>query len=87
MAAVEVWRAADVASLYGVDPSTVHRWERTGRLRGSRRDPGGAKCWHAHELLEDLTAPPPSEPVPNPAVSMSVDELVAVTRKPRRRAS
>ncbi|WP_052665870.1 hypothetical protein [Nitriliruptor alkaliphilus] len=87
MAAVEVWRAGDVASLYGVDLSTVHRWERSGRLRSSRRDPGGAKCWLAHEVLEDLTAPPPLEAVPDPVVSMSVDELVAATRKPRRRAS
>ncbi|WP_052665885.1 hypothetical protein [Nitriliruptor alkaliphilus] len=87
MAAVEVWRAADVASLYGEDLSTVHRWERTGRLRSSRRDPGGAKYWLAHELLEDLTAPPPLEPAPDPVVAMSVDELVAATRRPRRRAS
>jgi hypothetical protein len=87
VAAVEVWRAGDVATLYGVDLSTVHRWERTGRLRTSRRDPGGAKYWLAHELLEDLTAPPEPEPAPDPVVSMSVGELVAATRKPRRRAS
>jgi hypothetical protein len=73
VAAVEVWRAGDVATLYGVDLSTVYRWERTGRLRRSRRDPGGGKYWLAHELLEDLTAPPPEpEPAPDPVVAMQV---------------
>lgn len=85
MAAVEVWRAADVAALYGVDLSTVHRWERAGRLRRSRRDPGCAKYWLAHELLGDLATPPEPEPVVDPVLTMSLDELVAATRKPRRR--
>jgi predicted site-specific integrase-resolvase len=80
-----VWRAGDVADLYGVDNSTVHRWERSGRLRPSRRDPGGFKYWLAHEVLEDLAKPVAS--VPRPVVHRSVDELVSATRRPRRRAS
>lgn len=81
---VQLLRAGAVAALYGVDESTVHRWERSGRLRGARRDPGGGKYWLEAEILADLLAG-----VPEPAVSSgasSVATLVDVTRRPRRRA-
>jgi hypothetical protein len=41
-----IWRAVDLAELYGVDESTVHRWERAGRLRPARRD-DKAQLWRA----------------------------------------
>jgi hypothetical protein len=85
MEGVRLVRAADVAELYGVDESTVHRWERAGRLRPARRDPGGAKYWLDDELLADLTAPPPAQPAAAEA-SQRVATLVEVTRRPRRRA-
>lgn len=87
MTTVEVWRASDVAEVYGVDASTVHRWERRGRLRAARRDPGGAKYWLADEVLADLTAEPPAPPISTPAELplRSVNDLAAATRRPRRR--
>ena len=39
MSRVQLLRAGEVAALYGVDESTVHGWERAGRLRSARRDP------------------------------------------------
>ena len=50
-----LWRAADLAEVYGVDESTVHRWERDGKLRRARRDPGGCKYWLRDEVLGDLS--------------------------------
>ncbi len=80
-----VWRAGDIARLYRVDESTVHRWERTGRLRSARRDPGGTKYWLQDEVLKDVTeAAPPSSSRTLP--TESVAELVAATRRRRRRA-
>jgi hypothetical protein len=85
--AVRLWRAGQVAELYGVDESTVHRWERCGRLRPARRDPGGTKYWLAAEVLGDATAPEP-EPVASPLSPAAVAELAAASRRPhRRRAS
>ena len=54
--AIELLRADEVGALFGVDASTVHRWERAGRLRRARRDPGGTKYWLADELRQDLAA-------------------------------
>ncbi len=84
MGIVELWRMTDVAELYGVDASTVHRCERTGRVRAARRDPGDTKYWLAAEVLADIANPPvaPSEP----ARSSDVDRLVEATRRRRRRA-
>ena len=84
MAAVEVWRAGDVAALYGVDLSTVHRWERTGRLRCLAATPAEASTGSPTSCSRTLTDPP--QPDPAPAGQMSVDELVDATRRPRRRA-
>ena len=85
MEGVQLARAPQLAELYGVDESTVHRWERTGRLRTARRDPGGTKYWLYEELLADLTAPPAAQPGSAEA-GQRVAELVEVTRRPRRRA-
>lgn len=83
MERVQVWRAGDVASLYGVDESTVHRWERSGRLRRARRDPGGSKYWLRHELLADLADEPDRH-----GELLDVGELAQATRRRRhRRAS
>jgi hypothetical protein len=81
---VVVMRADALAELYGVDESTIHRWERAGRLRAARRDPGGVKYWLRDEILADLTAPP-DEPADEPADNR-VTELVVASRRPRRRA-
>lgn len=85
MEGVRLVRAPQVAELYGVDESTVHRWERAGRLRSARRDPGGAKYWLYDELLADLTAPPAAQHAAAEA-EQRVAALVEVTRRPRRRA-
>ena len=61
----------------------MHRWERSGRLRGARRDPGGGKYWLEAEILEDLLAGPVEAAVS--AGTRSVAALVEVTRRPRRR--
>lgn len=82
MATIELWRVGDLAELYGVDESTVHRWERTGTLRAARRDPGGTKYWLAAEVLADVADPPAAS---EPAPQRPVGELVAATRRPRRR--
>lgn len=80
-----IWRAADVAAVFGVDESTIHRWERTGRLRAARRDPGGTKYWLPDEIGEDLRRPAP-ERVPAAAPRpLDVGDLVVATRKQRRR--
>ena len=84
MSRVQLLRAGEVAALYGVDESTVHRWERSGRLRGARRDPGGGKYWLEAEILEDLLAGPAAAKASSEA--SSVAKLVEVTRRPRRRA-
>lgn len=84
MEGVRLVRAPQLAELYGVDESTVHRWERAGRLRAARRDPGGAKYWLYEELLADLTAPPAAQPGSAEA-SQRVAGLVEATRRPRRR--
>ena len=84
MSRVQLLRAGEVAAFYGVDESTVHRWERSGRLRGARRDPGGGKYWLETEILEDLLAGPAETPAS--AGTRSVAALVEVTRRPRRRA-
>ena len=88
MADAPLWRAADLAGVYGVDESTVHRWERSGKLRRARRDPGGCKYWLPEEVLGDLgegtdEARADVQPV------VAVPALVAATRRPhgRRRAS
>lgn len=83
MSRVQLLRAGEVAALYGVDESTVHRWERTGRLRGARRDPGGGKYWLEAEILEDLLADPAEASAS--ARASSVATLVDVTKRPRRR--
>ena len=84
MEGVRLVRAPQVAELYGVDESTVHRWERTGRLRAARRDPGGVKYWLYDELLADLTSPPTAQPG-SAETGQRVAELVEATRRPRRR--
>lgn len=76
-----LWRAADVAAFYGVDQSTVHRWERAGRIRAARRDPGGTKYRVGAEIVDDALA----RPAPQPAASMPLSSLVAATRKRRSR--
>lgn len=83
MSRVKLLRVGEVAALYGVDESTVHRWERRGRLRGARRDPGGGKYWLESEILEDLLA---GQAQPRAtAEAGSVATLVEVTKRPRRR--
>jgi hypothetical protein len=82
VATVQLWRVGEVAALYGVDESTVHRWERTGTLRAARRDPGGTKYWLASEVLADVADPPVA---PEPAPQRPVGELVAATRRRRQR--
>lgn len=84
MSRVQLLRAGQVAALYGVDESTVHRWERSGRLRGARRDPGGSKYWLEAEILEDLLAVPAAASEPSEASDVAT--LVEVTRRPRGRA-
>ncbi len=84
MSRVQLLRAGEVAALYGVDESTVHRWERTGRLRCARRDPGGGKYWLEAEIVEDLLADPAAAAVS--AAAAGVATLVDATRRPRRRA-
>lgn len=84
MVRVQLLRAGEVAALYGVDESTVHRWERSGRLRGARRDPGGGKYWLEAEILEDLLAGVAEPPVSSGASSVAT--LVDVTRRPRRQS-
>lgn len=85
MAVTEVLRATDLAALYGVDVSTVQRWERAGRVRPARRDPGGKKYWLAEEIHEDLLAAPEADPAPEVTPILDVAALVAATRRPRRR--
>lgn len=84
MSRVQLLRADEVAALYGVDESTVHRWERAGRLRGARRDPGGGKYWLEAEILDDLLAGGADAQASSGSSSVAI--LVDVTRRPRRRA-
>ena len=84
MSRVQLLRAGEVAALYGVDESTVYRWERAGRLRSARRDPGGGKYWLESEIVEDLLAGATS--TATSAADGAVATLVDVTRRPRRRA-
>ena len=47
---------AEVAALFGVDPKTVQRWAKTGRL-SSIKTPGGHRRYRAaevHALLTEL---------------------------------
>ncbi len=83
--AIELLRADQVGALFGVDASTVHRWERAGRLRRARRDPGGTKYWLADELRQDLAAASGDEPRRGAAPVVAVEHVVAATRRPRRR--
>lgn len=79
-----IWRARDIAQLYGVDESTVRRWERAGALRAARLDPGGAKYWLRDEIIADTRAHADGHGVEPPRVP-HVDVLVASTKRPRRR--
>lgn len=80
----QLWRAGDVAAFYGVVESTVHRWERRGAIRESRRDPGGTKYWLATEVVGDAAAPvaPAGR---SSAGANEVTELVGATRRRRSR--
>ena len=53
--------AGDVAALYGVDPKTVGRWDKKGKLPPSFRTPGGHRRFYEDEILPHLAAsrPPP----------------------------
>ncbi len=84
--AIELLRADEVGALFGVDASTVHRWERAGRLRRARRDPGGTKYWLADELRQDLAASGDDGPGASVRPGRGrPDAVVAATRRPRRR--
>ena len=51
---------AEVAALFGVDPKTVQRWAKTGRL-SSIKTPGGHRRYRPTEvyaLLAELSAQP-----------------------------
>lgn len=77
-----MWRVSDVAEFYGVDKSTVHRWERSGRIRAARRDPGGTKYWLRSEVIEDALRAPARHVAPH---ETNVDALVSATRRRRHR--
>jgi excisionase family DNA binding protein len=47
---------AEVAALFRVDPKTVTRWARAGRLT-SRRTPGGHRRYLESEIRAMLSAP------------------------------
>ncbi len=79
---LRLWRVSDVAEFYGVDTSTVHRWERSGRIRAARRDPGGTKYWLRSEVVEDALSAPAPGGVNNEA---HVDALITATRRRRHR--
>lgn len=83
--AIELLRAEEVGALFGVDASTVHRWERRGKLRRARRDPGGTKYWLADELRQDLAAEDDANKPAGGAPVVAVGHVVAATRRPRRR--
>ena len=83
--AIELLRVGEVGALFGVDASTVHRWERAGRLRRARRDPGGTKYWLADELRQDLAAASDESPSRGTAPVVVVEHVVAATRRPRKR--
>ena len=40
----------EVAMLFRVDPKTVTRWAKTGRLPASTRTPGGHRRYNADEV-------------------------------------
>lgn len=44
---------AEVSAAFGVDPKTVTRWARTGKLRAIRT-PGGHRRYHADQVEEIL---------------------------------
>ena len=73
-----IWRTRDVADLYGVDESTVRRWERSGRLRAARFDPGGNRYWLRHEIIADSLA---DSTVGAAAPAAIVDSIVAATKR------
>ncbi len=77
-----IWRARDIAELYGVDESTVRRWERSGTLRAARRDPGGNKYWLRDEILADSRAGPDAH---RELATALLEGWVSTTRRPRRR--
>ena len=55
----ELLTPAEVAKMFAVDPKTVTRWARAGRLT-SVRTPGGHRRYYAdqvHQLLTPETAP------------------------------
>lgn len=85
--AIELLRAEDVGALFGVDASTVHRWERGGKLRRARRDPGGTKYWLADELRQDLATQDDERQPAGAGPVVAVGHVVAATRRPRRRRS
>ncbi len=48
---------AEVAALFGVDPKTVQRWAKTGRL-SSIKTPGGHRRYRAAEVYALLAESP-----------------------------
>ncbi len=77
-----LWCVAEVAELYGVDKSTVHRWERSGRIRAARRDPGGTKYWLSSEIIDDALRTPARYVATD---ETNVEALVPATRRRRHR--
>ena len=54
----------DVATLYRVDPKTVARWDKKGKLPPSFRTPGGHRRFYEDEILPHLAATRPRPPPP-----------------------
>jgi excisionase family DNA binding protein len=51
----------DVANLFGVDISTIRRWERAGYLRSVRVGQRGHRRYHAKDIQELLESRAESE--------------------------
>jgi DNA-binding transcriptional MerR regulator len=47
---------AEVAALFEVDPRTVARWDKKGKLPTSFRTPGRHRRWYEDEIMAQLDA-------------------------------
>lgn len=60
LAAGQWVKVGEVAAILGLDPATVHRWRRSGRLRTRRQGGVGQHLFDPVQLLEMIEdAPPP----------------------------
>lgn len=53
----ELMTPADVATLFRVDPKTVTRWEKSGRIVVATRTPGNHRRYFRDEMLELFSNP------------------------------